>query len=50
MTTELIRCTWANTANPRYLAYHDQEWGQLCHDEAQLFEMPNREGSQAGSS
>ena len=44
------RCAWANPANPRYLAYHDHEWGQPCHDERQLFEMLNLEGAQAGLS
>jgi DNA-3-methyladenine glycosylase I len=48
MTT--TRCTWANLANPRYLAYHDQEWGVPCHDENRLFEMLNLEGAQAGLS
>jgi DNA-3-methyladenine glycosylase I len=46
----LIRCTWANPANPRYLAYHDHEWGVPCHDETRLFEMLNLEGAQAGLS
>ncbi|HVL75874.1 MAG TPA: DNA-3-methyladenine glycosylase I [Noviherbaspirillum sp.] len=46
----LIRCGWANPANPRYLAYHDEEWGVPCHDEARLFEMLNLEGAQAGLS
>lgn len=46
----LIRCAWANPANPRYLAYHDEEWGVPCHDETQLFEMLNLEGAQAGLS
>lgn len=44
------RCSWANPANPRYLAYHDEEWGVPCHDETQLFEMLNLEGAQAGLS
>jgi DNA-3-methyladenine glycosylase I len=44
------RCSWANMANPRYLAYHDQEWGVPCHDETTLFEMLNLEGAQAGLS
>jgi DNA-3-methyladenine glycosylase I len=44
------RCTWANPANPRYLAYHDEEWGVPCHDENRLFEMLNLEGAQAGLS
>jgi DNA-3-methyladenine glycosylase I len=45
-----IRCTWANPANPRYLDYHDTEWGVPCHDERRLFEMLNLEGAQAGLS
>ncbi|WP_426207502.1 DNA-3-methyladenine glycosylase I [Massilia sp. TWP1-3-3] len=48
MTT--IRCSWANPANPRYLDYHDTEWGVPCHDENRLFEMLNLEGAQAGLS
>jgi DNA-3-methyladenine glycosylase I len=47
MTT---RCSWANLANPRYIAYHDHEWGVPCHDENTLFEMLNLEGAQAGLS
>jgi len=45
-----VRCAWANPANPRYLDYHDQEWGRPCHDETTLFEMLNLEGAQAGLS
>ncbi len=48
MTTP--RCSWANPANPRYLDYHDHEWGVPCHDETTLFEMLNLEGAQAGLS
>ena len=44
------RCSWANPANPRYLDYHDHEWGRPCHDERRLFEMLNLEGAQAGLS
>ncbi|SFU94688.1 DNA-3-methyladenine glycosylase I [Pseudoduganella namucuonensis] len=44
------RCNWANPANPRYVAYHDEEWGLPCHDELRLFEMLNLEGAQAGLS
>jgi DNA-3-methyladenine glycosylase I len=44
------RCAWANPANPRYLSYHDEEWGVPCHDETRLFEMLNLEGAQAGLS
>jgi DNA-3-methyladenine glycosylase I len=46
----ITRCSWANMANPRYLAYHDKEWGVPCHDENTLFEMLNLEGAQAGLS
>ena len=46
----IVRCTWANMANPRYLDYHDHEWGVPCHDEVRLFEMLNLEGAQAGLS
>ncbi|MTV40307.1 DNA-3-methyladenine glycosylase I [Duganella radicis] len=47
---EKKRCSWANPANPLYLAYHDNEWGVPCHDERRLFEMLNLEGAQAGLS
>ena len=50
MTATKIRCTWANMANPRYVQYHDEEWGVPCHDENRLFEMLNLEGAQAGLS
>src|SRR4051812_20381041 len=43
-------CFWANPNNPRYLVYHDDEWGGPCHDETRLFEMLNLEGAQAGLS
>ncbi|MBC7685452.1 MAG: DNA-3-methyladenine glycosylase I [Bdellovibrionales bacterium] len=45
-----LRCSWANMANPRYVQYHDAEWGVPCHDENRLFEMLNLEGAQAGLS
>ncbi|NHZ82549.1 DNA-3-methyladenine glycosylase I [Massilia sp. CCM 8695] len=48
MTIE--RCSWARSANQRYLDYHDHEWGVPCHDENTLFEMLNLEGAQAGLS
>lgn len=44
------RCGWVNLNNPRYVTYHDEEWGVPCHDETQLFEMLNLEGAQAGLS
>ncbi|MEO8935676.1 MAG: DNA-3-methyladenine glycosylase I [Burkholderiaceae bacterium] len=52
MTTPspLVRCSWANPANPLYLRYHDTEWGVPCSDETRMFEMLNLEGAQAGLS
>jgi DNA-3-methyladenine glycosylase I len=44
------RCAWVNLDNPRYVTYHDEEWGVPCHDESRLFEMLNLEGAQAGLS
>ena len=45
----LIRCDWAGT-DPRYVAYHDQEWGVPVHDDRLLFEFLILEGAQAGLS
>lgn len=44
------RCRWANPANPRYLRYHDEEWGVPVHDDRKLFEMLVLETFQAGLS
>jgi len=44
------RCFWANTNDPLYLAYHDQEWGVPVHDDRILFEFLTLEGAQAGLS
>lgn len=44
------RCRWANPENPRYLHYHDREWGVPVHDDRMLFEMLILEGFQAGLS
>jgi len=46
---EPTRCGWV-TADPLYLAYHDEEWGVPVHDDRHLFEMLNLEGAQAGLS
>src|SRR5690606_16076219 len=35
---------------PIYVAYHDEEWGRPCKDDAKLFEMLLLEGMQAGLS
>src|SRR4030042_681098 len=44
------RCFWANTDDPLYQTYHDQEWGVPVHDDRLLFEFLILEGSQAGLS
>lgn len=44
------RCRWCNPRNPRYVAYHDSEWGIPCHDDRALFELLILEGFQAGLS
>lgn len=44
------RCRWANPANPRYIRYHDEEWGVPVHDDRKLFAMLILEGFQAGLS
>lgn len=44
------RCTWCNLSNPKYIAYHDYEWGKLNTDEEYLFEMLILESFQAGLS
>ena len=44
------RCHWANPDNPRYVRYHDEEWGVPVHDDYKLFEMLILENFQAGLS
>lgn len=44
------RCTWCNLSNPKYIEYHDYEWGKLNTDEKYLFEMLILESFQAGLS
>ena len=48
--SHLPRCRWCNVRNPRYVAYHDVEWGVPCHDDRQLFEQLMLECFQAGLS
>jgi DNA-3-methyladenine glycosylase I len=50
MPKELVRCDWAPVSDPRYVAYHDEEWGVPSHDDRHLFEMLVLEGAQAGLS
>ncbi|HUF46592.1 MAG TPA: DNA-3-methyladenine glycosylase I [Vicinamibacterales bacterium] len=45
----MSRCPWAGT-DPRYVRYHDTEWGVPVHDDRRLFEMLTLEGAQAGLS
>ncbi len=47
--SELIRCEWAGS-DPRYVAYHDEEWGVPVHDDRTFFEFLILEGAQAGLS
>lgn len=44
------RCKWCNLNNPKYIEYHDYEWGKLNTDEEYLFEMLILESFQAGLS
>ncbi|MDO5424085.1 MAG: DNA-3-methyladenine glycosylase I [Eubacteriales bacterium] len=44
------RCAWVNLKNPRYIAYHDEEWGVPEHCDQKLFELLVLEGFQAGLS
>lgn len=44
------RCCWANPNNPRYVRYHDCEWGVPVHEDGKLFEMLILENFQAGLS
>ncbi len=50
MTDGRARCSWASSADPAYLTYHDLEWGLPSHDERELFELLILEGAQAGLS
>jgi len=43
------RCAWVGS-DPRYVAYHDEEWGVPVHDEVTHFEFLVLEGAQAGLS
>ena len=44
------RCFWANPNNPRYIRYHDEEWGRPVQEDRKLFEMLLLETFQAGLS
>ena len=49
-TDRKMRCFCANPANPRYIRYHDVEWGIPLHDDHKLFELLILENFQAGLS
>ena len=44
------RCSWCNLNNPKYIEYHDNEWGILNLDDHYLLEMLILESFQAGLS
>ncbi len=44
------RCFGNEPGKEFYAAYHDQEWGNISHDDQHLFEMLILEGAQAGLS
>ena len=45
----VLRCAWVGT-DPRYVRYHDEEWGVPVHDDRRIFEFLILEGAQAGLS
>lgn len=48
---KLIRCEWTQAqVDPKYLDYHDQEWGVPVHDDRKQFEFLTLEAAQAGLS
>ena len=50
MRNDVQRCEWVPLDQPKYVAYHDEEWGVPSHDDHHLFEMLVLEGAQAGLS
>ncbi len=44
------RCSWADSGEELYPAYHDMEWGVSVHEDRLLFEFLILEGAQAGLS
>jgi len=49
---EPVRCPWPGVGvgrpDPRYVAYHDTEWGRAVRDEVGLFEKLSLEAFQSG--
>lgn len=48
--SNVIRCKWCNLNNPKYIEYHDNEWGIPVYDDKHLYEMLILESFQAGLS
>ena len=46
----ICRCGWCNMNNPKYVRYHDEEWGVRNLDDHYLLEMLILESFQAGLS
>ena len=46
----IIRCKWCNPKNKKYIEYHDNEWGEITHDDKHLYETFILETFQAGLS
>jgi DNA-3-methyladenine glycosylase I len=46
---DAVRCGWS-LSTPKYITYHDLEWGVPVHDDRTLFEFLVLEGAQAGLS
>ncbi|MCI8660686.1 MAG: DNA-3-methyladenine glycosylase I [Lachnospiraceae bacterium] len=44
------RCKWCNLNNPKYIKYHDEEWGVPEYNDSVLFELLILESFQAGLS
>lgn len=45
-----MRCKWCNIDNPKYVEYHDNEWGVPNFNDKYLYEMLILESFQAGLS
>ncbi|AWT60788.1 MAG: DNA-3-methyladenine glycosylase 1 [Candidatus Moanabacter tarae] len=45
-----IRCPWVDLSKPKYIEYHDREWGVPLHNDRTFFEFITLESAQAGLS
>ena len=45
-----MRCSFVNLNNPKYIDYHDREWGKISHDDKYLYEILILETFQSGLS